>query len=151
RRPTPVARHTEVPAGMVAVPGGRYDLTVRYRLRETGLYCEAPYVDEWKPLPPPLHPPATPHPRVPTGRFATAEREVTRSPFAGFVAATGYRPARSERFLTGREEPDSPVTHVDLADARAYAAWAGARLPTEDEWQVVGAAGLLARGEPLVW
>lgn len=29
-----------------------------------------------------------------------------------------------------------PVTFVDLADARAYAAWNGARLPTKHEWQV---------------
>jgi formylglycine-generating enzyme required for sulfatase activity len=43
------------------------------------------------------------------------------------------------------------VTHVDLADARAYAAWAGLRLPTEDEWQVAATAGLLERGEPPVW
>ena len=151
RRPAPVARHTEVPAGMVAVPGGRYDLTVRYRLRETGLYGEAPYVDEWKPLPPRLHQPATMARTVHIGRFAIAEREVTRAQFATFVAATGYRPVRPERFLIGREEPGSPVTHVDLADARAYAAWAGLRLPTEDEWQVAAAAGLLGRGEPLVW
>ncbi len=151
RRPTPVAPHSQVPAGMVAVPGGRYELTVRYRQRETGLYGEAPYVDEWKPLPPRLHQPATMARAVHIGRFAIAEREVTRAQFAAFVAATGYRPARLERFLVGREEPAAPVTHVDLVDARAYAAWAGLRLPTEDEWQVAAEAGLLRRGEPLVW
>ena len=30
-------------------------LTVRYRCRETGMYDGAPFVDEWKPLPPRLH------------------------------------------------------------------------------------------------
>ena len=44
-----------------------------------------------------------------------------------------------------------PVTFVDLADARAYAAWKGARLPTEHEWQVAAEGGLLARRSPLVW
>jgi formylglycine-generating enzyme len=151
RRPTPVVRHAEAPPGMVAVPGGRYELTVRYRLRETGLYGEAPYVDEWKPLPPRLHQPATMARTVHLGPFAIAEHEVTRAQFAAFVAATGYRPVRLERFLVGGEAPHAPVTHVDLADARAYAEWAGLRLPTEDEWQVAAAAGLLERGEPLLW
>jgi formylglycine-generating enzyme len=43
------------------------------------------------------------------------------------------------------------VTYVDLDDARAYAAWAGARLPTEDEWQAAAEAGLLERARPRVW
>jgi len=40
---------------------------------------------------------------------------------------------------------------VSLADARAYAAWAGARLPTEWEWQVAASDETFARLEPLVW
>jgi formylglycine-generating enzyme required for sulfatase activity len=30
---------------------------------------------------------------------------------------------------------EHPVVYVDLGDARAFAAWAGKRLPTEEEWQ----------------
>ncbi|MBN2505161.1 MAG: SUMF1/EgtB/PvdO family nonheme iron enzyme [Verrucomicrobia bacterium] len=42
---------------------------------------------------------------------------------------------------------EHPVVHVDLEDARAYARWAGKRLPTEEEWQYA-AQGPSARVYP---
>ncbi|NED97404.1 formylglycine-generating enzyme family protein [Phytoactinopolyspora alkaliphila] len=158
RRPAPTAPAGSVPEGMAEVPGGRYDLVVRHRVRETGLYGEIPYVDEWKPLPPRLHHTGTLHRVVRLGAVAIGRVEVTNAEYAAFVDATGYVPMRTERFLEhfaagspppGREQ--EPVTYVDLDDARAYARWAGFRLPTEDEWQVAGESGLLERGEPAVW
>ena len=142
----------------VIVPGGRHELRVRYRVRECGLYGEAPYVDEWKPLPPRLHHTGTLDRTVYLEGAAVDRTEVTNGQYARFLTATGYRPPRPERFLAhwadGHPVPgteNSPVTHVDLADARAYAAWAGQRLPTEDEWQLAAQAGGLDRGSPVVW
>jgi len=118
RRAAPVVRVAEPPDGFVAVEPR--PLRAVFRRRETGTYGEAPYVEEWKPLPPRLH------------DFVAVERPAPPGPFA----------------IAVREEPQ---TGLSLAEARAYAAERGARLPTEDEWQRAAEAGVLERAEPLVW
>lgn len=94
--------------------------------------------------------------------FSIARRPVTNAEWAAFMAAGGYDdPAWwSERGWAHRLEaglerpqfwspdgsrrrfgviedvpPDEPVQHVCFFEAEAYAAWAGARLPTEQEWE----------------
>jgi sulfatase modifying factor 1 len=41
-----------------------------------------------------------------------------------------------------------PVVHVTLNDARAYAAWAGGRIPTEVEWEYAASRGLFDPMDP---
>jgi len=73
---------------------------------------------------------------------------VTNARYNEFLAATGYRPADTASFLkhwVQRHPPagmeNHPVVYVDRSDARAYAQWAGKRLPSEMEWQYAAQGG----------
>jgi hypothetical protein len=67
---------------------------------------------------------------------------VTNSQFKKFMDGSHYQPKDAESFLRDWKNgtfPDGwgnkPVTWISLDDARAYAQWAGKRLPSEWEWQ----------------
>lgn len=67
---------------------------------------------------------------------------VTNAEYKKFMDATHYHPAETIDFLKDWKAGtypagwgNKPVTWVSMEDARAYAAWAGKRLPHEWEWQ----------------
>jgi ergothioneine biosynthesis protein EgtB len=97
--------------------------------------------------------------------FALCSRRVTSGEYAEFIADEGYRrpelwlsdgwasvreggwqaPLYWEKTLDGWQrfslygtipvDPQAPVCHVSYYEADAFARWAGARLPTEAEWE----------------
>jgi len=67
---------------------------------------------------------------------------VTNAQFKKFMDASHYQPKDELNFLRDWQKgtypggwDNKPVTWVSVEDARAYAAWAGKRLPHEWEWQ----------------
>ena len=106
--------------------------------------------------------------------MAISDRLVTNDEWSAFIADGGYRDARlwlsdgwgwvngqgidaplywrgDEMFtLSGWRvrDGDAPVTHISFYEADAFATWAGARLPTEFEWEAIarGIGGGIGEG-----
>ncbi len=108
----------------------------------------------------------TPRHRAFVETFALADRLVTCGEFMAFMEDDGYERAElwlSEGFATVQAnewtepfyweqrdgewqhftlagmqpvDPHAPLTHISYFEADAFARWAGARLPTEFEWEV---------------
>ena len=113
----------------------------------------------------------TPRHKVWIDSFEIADRPVTNREYLEFIREGGYENAAhwladgwatvqqecwrhplywsdgldSQFTLGGRREldPAAPVCHLSLYEAHAFASWAGARLPTEAEWEMA------ARDQPV--
>jgi ergothioneine biosynthesis protein EgtB len=109
--------------------------------------------------------------------FAIANHLVSNAEFAAFIADGGYsRPElwmsegwavvqqrgwQAPRYwrgdweftLAGRRprQPEAPVRHLSWFEADAYARWAGARLPSEAEWELAAAGGDLPQAYGCLW
>ncbi len=139
--PTKLHKPKDIPEDMALIPAAEVEMQIRYRNRECGFYQLADG-----------SPPARPtdglnriisfRQPVKLGPFAIDLKPVTNSQFAEFLQASGYKPVEPANFLKHWQDgripkglEDHPVVYIDLDDARAYARWAGKRLPTEYEWQ----------------
>jgi len=143
--PTPPARADAPPPGMVLVPAGSVTMDLAHPRRECGCYPDPGTPPErWReflwgaPFDGTLEHHIGP---VELPAFLIDAHEVTNAEFARFLKASGYRAQCRTNFLKHwpggvmpRALADHPVAYVDLGDARAYARWAGKRLPTEPEW-----------------
>jgi gamma-glutamyl hercynylcysteine S-oxide synthase len=137
---TPIAA-TKPPSGtpenMVKIPGGNFRFKVEgieiEGFDDVGVDVQYPWEDS----------PRRYHERMMDLKpFWIDQYPVTNEQFKKFVDATHYHPQDDLNFLHDWQNgtypagsADKPVTWVALEDARAYAAWAGKRLPHEWEWQ----------------
>jgi gamma-glutamyl hercynylcysteine S-oxide synthase len=146
----PTKAATSAPPGMIRIPDADFDFEVKGIEIEGG---NDPGVDvqyPWENEPRRSH-----RHRVHVHSFYIDRTPVTNAEFKKFLDASHYHPADDHNFLRdwkdgaySKGSDNKPVTWVGIEDARAYAVWAGKRLPHEWEWQY---AAQSTDGRPYPW
>ncbi len=134
-RPTRPAGET--PEGMIKISGGPFDFQVVGTEIEGGGNPGVDVQYPWEDSPRRFH-----EKTMQVAPFFIDKYPVTNAQFKQFIDATNYAPKDTMNFLRDWKNgtypvgwDNRPVTWVSLEDARAYAQWAGKRLPHEWEWQ----------------
>jgi formylglycine-generating enzyme required for sulfatase activity len=134
----PANSAAQTPAGMIRVPGGDFIFRVQGTEIEGGGNPGVDVQYPWEDSPRRFH-----EKKMQIAPFLIDKFPVTNAQFKQFLDATHYAPADSINFLRDWKSgiypqgwDNRPVTWVSLDDARAYASWAGKRLPHEWEWQL---------------
>jgi formylglycine-generating enzyme required for sulfatase activity len=145
--PTEPAR--SAPEGMVAIPAGSFNFEVTGIEVEGYTWASMDFQYPWESIGRRHH-----RQRMQMKPYFIDRYPVTNAEFKRFLDASGYWPKDDHNFLRDWDNgapragwENKPVTWVGIEDARAYAAWAGKRLPHEWEWQYA-AQGLDGRLYP---
>jgi iron(II)-dependent oxidoreductase len=134
---SPTKARPSISKGMVRIPAGEFLFRVDgieiEGSNDSGVDVQYP----WENSPRRLHKHS-----MHIDAFYMDKYPVSNQEYKAFLDATHYHPSDDLNFLKDWRDgtypagwDNKPVTWVSLEDARAYAMWAGKRLPHEWEWQ----------------